>query len=210
MLKIAIVDDHTLFRKGLKMLLENFDNISEINEAADGKEFLQMLETQNIDVVFMDIEMPEMNGIETTRKALLRCPNLKIIALSMYCEEEYFDRMCEAGASGYILKDSTLDILKNAIDSVVSGNKYYSQDILLNIVEKAKTKSEKQSIDLTNRELEILQLICKGLSNPEIARKLFLSKRTVDKHRENILAKTISKNTAELVIYAVKNKLTDS
>ena len=141
MLKLALVDDHTLFRKGLKMLLDDFEGVENIFEAAGGDEFLLLLQKEKIDIAFMDIEMPGKNGIETTLRAKEICPELKIIALSMYGEEEYYSKMIEAGADGFILKDSTVDILKSAIETVACGKKYFSQDVLLNLVMKSKEKT---------------------------------------------------------------------
>jgi DNA-binding NarL/FixJ family response regulator len=205
-LNIFLVDDHKLFREGLKLLLQNIECVGEIMEASNGLEFLATLEKTQPDIVFMDIEMPEMDGIETTRKAISLHPDLKIVALSMYGEEAYYVKMIESGVCGFLLKDSDIQEVESAIELVKEGKSYFSQDILFKILHKS---SEKKSIsknsDLTEREKEVLYLICKGFSNHEIADKLLLSKRTIDKHRENLLLKTDSNNTASLVIYAIKN-----
>ena len=205
-LSIFLVDDHKLFREGLKLLLHGLDCVKEIHEASNGPEFLKSLRTEAPDIVFMDIEMPEMDGVETTQKALSLLPDLKIIALSMYGEEAYYSKMIEAGVQGFLLKDSDIQEVESAILLIAAGKSYFSQDILFKILQKGNDKkSVSKSSELTEREKEVLYLICKGLSNQEIANTLLLSKRTIDKHRENLLLKTESNNTASLVIYAIKH-----
>jgi DNA-binding NarL/FixJ family response regulator len=210
-IKIVIVDDHSLFRNGMKLLLTNAGNFSIIAEASNGKEFIELLKTTLPDIVLMDIDMPEMDGIEATSKALEINPDLKIIGLSMYGEEEYYYKMIEAGVSGFLLKNSDINEVKTAITSVFDGGKYFSQELLYNVVRNIKTSQTNQEVveNLSERELEVLKQICIGLPNHEIAENLHISKRTVDKHRANLLDKTNSKNTAHLVMYAIKNKLID-
>jgi len=203
---IILVDDHKLFREGLKLLLENLDYIENVDEAANGEEFLKLVEKKQPDIVFMDIEMPVMDGITATQQVLELHPGLNIIALSMYGDENYYTPMINAGAKGFILKNSGIQDVETAIHNVISGNNYFSQEILNRLLNGIRKKSKtKKSDELTEREEEVLFHICKGSSNQEIADTLYLSKRTVDKHRENLLAKTNSKNTAGLVMYAVKN-----
>ena len=156
--------------------------------------------------------MPVMNGVEATKKALERDPDLKIIALSMYSEESYLTSMIEAGASGFLLKNSSFNEVKNALTDVMEGKNYYSPHIIQSILEIMTNKinnSGKDRDDITQREKDILYYICKGFSNAEIADKLSISKRTVDKHRENLLQKTQSRNTANLVTYAIKHHYFD-
>ncbi|MGB5989573.1 MAG: response regulator transcription factor [Marinifilaceae bacterium] len=207
--KIALVDDHKLFREGLKLLLSNLDYVEDVYEASNGKEFLELMEKIPCDIVLMDIEMPVMNGIEATEKAVEIYPDLKIIALSMYGEEIYYYKMVEAGAKGFLLKDSGMENVQEAIETVCDGSSYFSEELLFNILQNMRTNKKIEEItgDLSDRELEILCHVCKGLSNQEIADELCISKRTVDKHRGNLLAKTQSKNTASLVMFAIKNKL---
>jgi DNA-binding NarL/FixJ family response regulator len=207
--KIALVDDHKLFREGLKLLLSNLDYVEDVYEASNGKEFLELMEKIPCDIVLMDIEMPVMNGIEATEKAVEIYPDLKIIALSMYGEEIYYYKMVEAGAKGFLLKDSGMENVQEAIETVCDGSSYFSEELLFNILQNMRTNKKIEEItgDLSDRELEILYHVCKGLSNQEIADELCISKRTVDKHRGNLLAKTQSKNTASLVMFAIKNKL---
>jgi DNA-binding NarL/FixJ family response regulator len=188
-------------------LLSNFDIVSEICEAENGEQFIAGIKENCVDLALLDIEMPVMNGIEATKRALEICPELKIIGLSMYSEESYYTSMIDAGASGFLLKNSNFGEVKKAITDVLGGKNYFSPEILQSILTKVVTKkSNPELIDITERETEILFYICKGLSNAEIARILSISKRTVDKHRENLLQKTQSKNTANLIIYAIRNK----
>lgn len=207
-MRIYIVDDHRLFREGLKFLLAEVELIEEIAEADNGEEFLKNAQTFGPDIVLMDIEMPGMNGIQTTRKYLSGAPEGKVIALSMYGDENYYTRMIDAGAKGFLLKNSKFEDVQKAITEVANGNNYFSPEILNGIIRSLNHKNNgPKNSDLTAREIEVLYLICKGLSNQEIADTLNLSKRTVDKHRENILFKTQSANTAQMVVYAIKNKI---
>jgi DNA-binding NarL/FixJ family response regulator len=210
-IKVIIVDDHSLFRNGMKLLLSTTGDFDIIAEASNGREFLDLLTDHMPDIVLIDIDMPEMDGIEATTKALELNPKIKVICLSMYGEEEYYYKMIEAGVSGFLLKNSDINEVKGAIDSVYKGGKYFSQELLYNVVKNIKTNHVSQDLieNLSERELEVLKQICIGLSNQEIAEILHISKRTVDKHRANLLDKTNSKNTAHLVMYAIKNKLID-
>ena len=207
--KVIIVDDHTLFRNGLSLLLNSFDDIEVVAEASNGKEFIENLGKNDADVILMDIDMPEMNGIDATKIAIEKYPEMKIITLSMYGEGEYYYKMINAGVKGFLLKNSDINEVKKAIQVVADGLTYFSEEILYNIVKNIRSINviESNPDDLSKREIEILVQICKGLSNKEIAELLNISKRTVDKHRENLLSKTHSKNTANLVMYAIKNKI---
>jgi DNA-binding NarL/FixJ family response regulator len=205
-LKIYLVDDHDLFREGLKFLLQGRKEISSVFEASNGIEFLNNMNENKADIVLLDIEMPGLNGIETCQKALQIQPELKIIALSMYGDENFYSEMIDAGAHGFLLKNSKFDTLMRAIKEVSEDKNYFSPEILKKIITNMhKTQNRRTEDELSEREKEILYNICIGLSNMEIADKLFISKRTVDKHRENILLKTNAGNTAGLVIYAIKN-----
>jgi DNA-binding NarL/FixJ family response regulator len=207
-IRIIIADDHQLFRNGLKILLDSFPDFEVTGEASNGEEFLKIIKTTPADIALMDINMPEMDGIEATRKALKICPAISIIALSMYGEEEYYYKMVDAGAKGFLLKDSDIFEVKEAILSVIRGGSYFSQELLYHVIQKIKHREhESKTANLSKREKEILFKICEGLSNQEIAESLFISKRTVDKHRANLLGKTNSKNTASLILFAIRNKL---
>ncbi|OFX59485.1 MAG: DNA-binding response regulator [Bacteroidetes bacterium GWA2_30_7] len=203
---LAIVDDHKLFRTGLITLLEGNKLIKNIYEASNGENFLTLLNEKDIDIALMDIDMPGMNGIETTQKALMIKPELKIISLSMYKDDEYYYKMINAGAKGFLVKDTDIEDLLNAIKTVGNGENYFSSDKLYNLIKHSKSALHENDA-LTEREMEVLNLICKGLSNQKIAEKLIVSKRTIDKHRENILSKTGCNNTASLIMYANKNRL---
>lgn len=207
-LQVVIADDHQLFRNGLRILLDAFDEFTVVGEAGNGEELINIVRNCLCDIVLMDINMPGMDGIEATRRALKLNPDLKVIALSMYGEEDYYYRMVDAGARGFILKDSDINDVRDAIITVSQGGNYFSQQLLHNVIQKLKTReTETRMANLSRREKEILLKICEGLSNQEIADALFISKRTVDKHRANLLSKTSSKNTASLILYAIKNKL---
>lgn len=209
--RLVIVDDHKMFRDGLSFLLNDIPEVRVIAEASNGLEFLDVLDKESVDIVLMDINMPVMDGLEATEEALLIDPNLNIIVLSMHGEEEYYDKMVEAGVKGFLLKNSGVEDLTNAIKTVIDGGTYFSQELLVSILKKK--KEEQHSMDelvkLTHRELQVLRLICDGFCNNDIADKLFISQRTVDRHRANLLSKTLCRNATSLVMYAVKNKLVE-
>ena len=207
-IRIIITDDHQLFRNGLKILLNSFPDFEVTGEASNGEEFLKLIQSVNADIALMDINMPEMDGIEATRRGTKLIPAINIIALSMYGEEDYYYRMVDAGAKGFLLKDSDINEVREAILTVAKGGSYFSQELLYHVIQKFKHREqEAKTANLSKREKEILARICEGLSNQEIADTLFISKRTVDKHRANLLGKTNSKNTASLILFAIKNKL---
>ncbi|KOH45999.1 response regulator [Sunxiuqinia dokdonensis] len=205
-LKLFLVDDHDLFREGLKFLLSEWDLIDEIYEAENGQQFIESLRQYPVDLVLLDIEMPIMNGIEAAKLAKEVDPDLKIIALSMYSDENYYTSMIESGADGFLLKNSKFASVRKAIEEVAGGRNYFSQEIIQLLVRQLNKPDEAEdSLMITDREMEILGLICNGLSNIEIAEALQISKRTVDKHRQNLLDKTKLRNTVALVLYAIKN-----
>jgi DNA-binding NarL/FixJ family response regulator len=208
---VMIVDDHALFRNGLKLLLNSYKEFNVVAEASNGIEFIEILDLIPVDIVLLDINMPEMDGVEAAQIVLKNNPNLKIITLSMYGDEEYYYKMVEAGVSGFLLKDSNIDEVHSALCSVIEGRNYFSQGLLQNILHNMRSLSDipREITELSDREKEIILLICQGHSNVEISEKLFLSKRTVEKHRSNILEKTNTKNTASLVMFAIKNKLVE-
>ena len=203
-IKIAIVDDHQLFRSGLRFILENEKDIEVLFEASNGKQFLEYLKNLQPDLVLMDINMPEMDGIEATQKAFEILPDLHVLVLSMYSDIEYYNTMIDIGVKGFILKDIDNNELADAIRKVHRGGNYFSQELLLKLI---KNKPDGEKIDLTRREMEVLELICKGYSNQEISEELYISQRTVERHRSSLLFKTDSKNSISLVIYAIKNNL---
>ena len=207
---IVLVDDHTLFRDGLKKLLDGRRGCRVVGEFSDGSEFVAALPSlANVDIVFMDIAMPTMGGEQAARLALQQRPDLNIVSLSMFGEEQYYLRMVEAGTKGFLLKDSDMEEVFAAIESVVSGETYFSKALLDSLPQRLRKSEPSDGESLSERESDILLGICQGLSNQEIADSLFISKRTVDAHRANILEKTGCKNTASLVVYAMKNHLVE-
>lgn len=222
---VLLVDDHAMFRNGLKLLLNSHPKFRVWGEAATGTEMLTLLkEAETLpDVVLLDISMPEMNGIDAAAAALSLYPDLRIITLSMYGEEDYYFKMVSQGVKGFLLKNSDISEVYAALEAVLEGGSYFSQELLFNLVSNLRSSSAAAEGDaerddetgendeslLSDREKEILLLICKGFTNNEIADTLYISKRTVDKHRANILEKTNCKNTANLVVYAIKNGLVE-
>ena len=206
-IKIALVDDHTLFRNGLRGLISGQRNCRVVAEASDGAEFLESAEALSADVVFMDIAMPTLSGDKATAMALERRPDLKVICLSMFGDEEYYSRMVEAGAKGFLLKDSSIEEVFAAIEAVMNNEEYICSEVM-KALSGAMRRNDEADV-LSEREVDVLLGICRGLSTQEIADRLFISKRTVDKHRANILEKSGCKNTASLVVYAIKNGLVE-
>lgn len=209
--KVMLVDDHKLFRKGLRMLIDALNRFEVTWEASNGVEFLNLVDQVQPDIVMLDIAMPEMDGIEAARLALIKHPDLKIITLSMFGEQDYYFKMVDAGVKGFLLKNSDFSEVKMALETVMEGGNYFSRELLMNLVNSLKNSPEELTPDspLSDREKEIILLICKGMSTQEIADSLCLSKRTVDSHRANILLKTGCRNTASLVVYAIKEKLVE-
>jgi len=211
-INVYLVDDHEIFRKGLKLLLQEISFVKIIGEAAYGDQFLMELQKVQPDVVFMDIKMPGINGIETTKKALEINPELKIIALSMYGDEEHLQAMLDAGAKGFLLKNASKEDLERAFITVMNGKNYFSEDLIsllasLYLTQKQLKDTEKEIPKFSERELEILELICKGYTSVEIGEMLGLSNRTVDGHRAIMMEKIGAKNTVQLVTFSIKNKL---
>ncbi|PKP02459.1 MAG: DNA-binding response regulator [Bacteroidetes bacterium HGW-Bacteroidetes-6] len=208
-IQVLLVDDHELFSEGMKVLFDVSPEAVIYSSCKNGMEFLDSIEKKMPDVVLMDINMPVMNGIEATRKAVAKYSEIKIIALSMYGEEEYLESMLDAGAKGFLVKNTGIDELERAIKTVYDGKSYFSSDllsILMNLLRNPKKEEiNKEQQKFSERELEILQLICDGMTNQEIGDKLFISPRTVDGHRANIISKAEVKNTAQLVTYAIRN-----
>ena len=208
--EIIIVDDHLIFRQGLKSILtlENIANV--IGEASNGIELLELIKVLKPDLVLMDIDMPRMNGMDATEKALELLPDLKIIAFSMFSDEEYYYKMIDRGVKGFILKTSGINELENAINNVMAGESYFSNELLRKIINSfGRSANIKPSLkdNLTDREIEVLQQICLGLSTEEIAEKLFISPKTVKSHKSKLLEKTACKNTPLLILFAIKNKI---
>jgi DNA-binding NarL/FixJ family response regulator len=201
---IIIVDDHRLFRSGLKYILDESDKYQVLAQASNGIELMELLETIKPQLVIMDIQMPKMNGIEASRLARARYADLNILILSMYGETEYYNTLLDLGIRGFVLKDADNDEFLLAINKVLSGETYFSQELLLNII---RNNTLTDSVTLSPREKEILVLVSQGYSNLEISGILNISNRTVERHRTHLLEKTGSKNSIRLIIYALKNNL---
>jgi len=208
-IRVMIVDDHEIFRNGLKMVLGRLKYVDLAGEASDGRQFINMLPEENPDVVLLDIEMPGLNGIEAAKTALSINKKLKIIALTMFGDDEYIQSMLDAGAKGFLMKNINKETLDKAIQTVYNGGNYYSEELFEFFTRQfAKEKTPPHAaIVFTRREKEILQLLCEGLSNREIADALFISERTVLGHKTNLMTKTNTKNSLSLMAFAIKNKL---
>lgn len=214
MYNVVIVDDHPIFRNGLKLLLSKIKNVKVIAEASSGKNFLELLNNNTIDIVFMDINMPGIDGITTTTEALKLKPGLKIIGLTSFSDSNNFNKMIYAGVEGFMLKNSELDDFKKAISKVAEGGNFFSEELFFNftksvISEKIHEKTIDDTEKISEREKEVLRLICKGYSNEKIGEELCISGRSVERYKTNLISKTSTANTVNLVIYAFKNKLVD-
>ena len=210
---VLLVDDHSMIRFGLKSFLED-DNIKVVGEAKNGIEALNLLESIKPDVLVTDIMMPEMDGIELATQVAEKYPSLPVLALSMMNENHNIKKMLSAGAKGYVLKDCSQKELIEAIETVSKGKSYYTEEvtqiIMDGLLSKPKPKSRTVSdVSLTEREQEVLHMICKEKTNSEIADVLFISIRTVEAHKRNLIEKTGCKNVAGLVLYAVERNLFD-
>lgn len=201
---VIIADDHTLFRQGLKLILEDIENIEVIADVPNGKELIEVTPVLKPDLIIMDINMPHVNGIDASRILLQEYPDLKILVVSMYGDEQYYNSVIENGVKGFILKDADNSELRLAVKSILNGKTYFSQELLLKLIRNHQTNAQ---ISITTREKEILSLLYLGLSSSEIAEKLFLSERTVENHRANLLDKTGCRNSLSLIIYSLKNNL---
>lgn len=210
-IKIIIVDDHAIFRDGLKSVLSQIDGFIIINEASSGMELIKLLDKQVPDIVLMDISMPEMDGITAAEEALKKIPELKIITLTSYSDHIYYYKAIQSGVRGFVEKKSGKEELEKAINLVYQNENYFPQDILRNLLFKIANQQSSidSNVELSKRESEVLHLICQGNTNNEIAEKLHISPKTVDNHRTHLLSKTNTKNTAHLVMYSIKNHLVE-
>lgn len=214
MYKIIIVDDHSLFREGIKLLIENEGVGEVIAEAENGQVFLNLLDDYDPDLVIMDIEMPVMGGLEAIKKALELKPELKILVLTMLNEKANYSDIIYAGAVGFVLKTSGKKEFEKAINTIINGESYFSSELLRQIILNSTDSKSIESLDkkedeFTEREEEVLSLLCEGLLVSEIADKLFLSSKTIEVHRSTLLKKTKTRNTINLILHAIKNKLVE-
>jgi len=211
-IKVLIADDHKIIRVGLRGLIELSKDIEVVAEAENGTEVIELVKKVKVDVILMDIDMGHTSGIETTQQLKKEHPEINVLGLTMHEEQGYIIEMLEAGASGYLLKNTGLDELLTALRTAANGDSYFSQQVsatLLQAITRKKTTLpyNNHTTPLSDREIEVLRLIAQEFSNGEIAEKLFISIRTVDTHRRNLLEKLEAKNTAGLVKYAIEKKL---
>ncbi len=206
MIKLAIVDDHHLFREGIKSFFEGDETIELVGEASTGKEVLQLLSTTEINVLLLDINMPEMDGVQTTELLKKSRPEIKIIMLTMHETQNYIRKLLDIGVDGYLLKTTTKDEVLKAIHTVMNGEKFYGAEVQRLFINSFNSDAVAATIALTKREKEILLLICEEYNTNEIAEKLFISNYTVESHRKNLFSKTGAKNVVGLVKFAMENK----
>jgi len=209
-LNVLIVDDHQMVRDGIRTMLESQkDNYSfTVTEAESGEDAVLKVKTRDYDIVLMDYQLPKMNGSQAAYEMLIYKPQLKILAVSNYDEYEYVKNMIDTGAKGYLLKNVGPSELTEAIETILSGNFYYANEIaVLMINKKGPSQNKIGNARLTPREIEVLKLIASEMSNKEIAQSLHIEKRTVDAHRQNLLNKLKAKNTVSLVRLAFEHKL---
>ncbi len=209
-MKIILVDDHNLMMFGLRNILGTVPEFEVVGEATNGLEAIELFSKISADVILMDINMPELNGIETTKKIKAINEDIKIIMLTTHDEEQYVLKADMAGADGYLFKNCEKEELIEAIESVHNGVKYYAKSISKDIIEKIQQKSYIKDIldsEITKREIDIIKAIAEGLNNKEIAAKLFISDRTVNTHRTNIMQKLNAKNSVDIVVKALEKKL---
>ncbi len=212
MTKIAIVDDHKMFRDGIAYILNATEGYNVIWTAENREATLDNLIKERPDVLLMDITLGDQNGIELTNELLGIHEDLLILGLSMHHEEEYIIQMIEKGAKGYLLKDAGVEELKKALDNVVSGQYYYNETVMRSLIQRVKSPNDTKTVSinnnrLTEREIEILKLVVEEMSNQEISETLFISPRTVESHKRNMISKLDVKNSIGLVRYALENDI---
>jgi DNA-binding NarL/FixJ family response regulator len=210
--RILLVDDHKILRDGICSLVKEYPDMEVVGEAADGRTAIRLVKELSPDVIIMDISMPDLNGIDATRRIIADYPDVKIIALSMHYDKQFVSEIFKAGASGYLLKDSAFDELEHAIRIVMDGKTYINPQIASLVVEslvsQSAAASHKAFYLLTEREREVLQLISEGKSTKQIAIDLNVSAKTVESHRRQVMGKLHIRNVAELTKYAIREGLT--
>ena len=211
-IKILLVDDHKILRDGLCSLAKGYPDMDVVGEAADGKTAIRLVQELSPDVVIMDISMPDLNGIDATRRINTDYPNVKIVALSMHYDKQFVSEIFKAGASGYLIKDSAFDELEHAIHVVMDGKTYMNPQIANLVIESLVSQSAPSNRQpfslLTERESEVLQLISEGKSTKQVAVDLNVSAKTVESHRRQVMGKLNIRNVAELTKYAIREGLT--
>lgn len=207
-IKIILVDDHQMFRDGVKAVLSDEEDIDIVGEVGNGKDLYKLLESITPDLIITDISMPDISGIEVAKYLSDNYTDIKILILSMHSNEEFITKALNVGANGYLPKDTAMSELLEAIHTIYKGENYFNKEISDTILKSLRNKTnESNAKSLTNREKEIIELVVDGLTNKEIADKLFISIRTVDSHKNNIMQKLNLKSSIELVKYAIKNNL---
>lgn len=210
---VLIADDHMLFRMGIDSILQKTKLVSSVTHAENGDDVLKLLKKKKFDLVFMDIMMPKLDGITTTKKVSIRFPDVPVIALTSVDDRENIIKMIDAGARGYLLKSADTKEVKIAIKKILDGSHYYADEVEKNLFDRLIRKpvlDSKQSIDdVTDRLRAVVFLICYEFTTKEIADKLFVSEKTIEGYRTKLLEITNSKNTAGLVMFAVRNRITD-
>lgn len=213
-IKVAIADDHKIFRSGVINTLTPYANINVVFEAEDGEHLLQIMEDQQPDVILMDLKMPKMDGIQATIKVKEKYPQVKVIILTMYEDDNFIVHLVENGANAYLLKNSEPEEIYEAICTTFEKGFYFNENVNLALLKKVLHKNKQQfkptfknEVQLTDRELEVLKLICNEYTTQEISEQIFLSPRTVEGLRQRLLEKLTVKNTVGLVLYAFRNGL---
>lgn len=213
-IKLIIADDHKIFLDGIKSLLSEIEKFEIIATASSGEQLIELLKFNTPDIVITDITMKGINGIEVTRIITELYPTIKVLILSMHSTEEFVLNAAKVGADGYLPKDSSIEELIEAIETINEGNQFYAKNVrdyfLNHYIKRFRVEQDIiEKSDLTSREMEILKLVATGLTNKEIADKLIISQRTVDAHKNHIMQKLKLKSSAEMIIYAIKNKLVE-
>lgn len=210
--KVLLVDDHQIFRQGLRALLEKTETIQVVAEADNGRMGVQLARQLAPDVVVMDVSMPDLNGIEATRQVRTQAPGARVVALSMHSDRRFVTEMLKAGASGYLLKDCAFEELIRAIETVAGGQTYLSPSVAANVVDTLVNPQEAVgpagAATLTPRQREVLQLLAEGLTTKQIACRLHLSGKTVETHRQQIMSRLDVQSVAELTKFAIREGLT--
>lgn len=207
-IRVAIVDDQKLFRGGLKMILSEDPSIDVVFEAGDGKQFFERLAFEPVSVVILDVEMPVMDGIETLKRLQQQDPEIKVIMLTMHDSDRLISHLMQCGASGFLLKDEEPEVVRTAVSRVASEGVFFRDYVSRALLKRSKQNNRNRNEDyaskLSERETEVLQLLCQEYTSKEIADKLYISYRTVEGHRRSMQEKTGARNIVGLVLYAVE------
>lgn len=213
MIKIVIIEDLPLILEGIKVLINQIDDFEVVAEFANGQQFIDELPNISMDIVLCDIDMPVLDGIATTRIAISQYPDLKIIALSMHNDSKYYYEMITAGAKGFVLKQASVTELASAIREVNNGGSFFSKELLHGVIlgmqniEQELIEEKKHRMNISERESKILHLVCKGFTNKQLADNLFVSVKTIESNKAQLMKKTGATNTAGLIIWAIRNNI---